>query len=67
MTAEDTGRFAPYVDLYLEMVDKQLSTTRCASSTSIRTRSARLCRDAVLRQLAHAGKIAQGRLIARKR
>ena len=25
MTAEDTGRFAPYVDLYLEMVDKQLT------------------------------------------
>ena len=25
MIEEDTGRFAPYVDLYLEMVDKQLT------------------------------------------
>ena len=46
MTAEDTGRFPPYVDLYLEMVDKQLT---CTAHPRLQCRRARLdwCRDAV--------------------
>ena len=68
MTAEDTGRFAPYVDLYLEMVDKQLTYDALRildfNTDALGTIGAEM---QFLRQLAHAGKIAQGRFIARKR
>lgn len=68
IAAEDTGRFAPYVDLYLEMVEKQLTY----DALRILDFNADAL-DAVgtemhfLRELAHAGKIAQGRFIAHKR
>jgi len=66
--AEDTGRFAPYVDLYLQMADMQLTydalkilgfdagqLEQVASGFNF------------FGELARAGKIAQGRFIARKR
>ncbi len=68
ITAEDTGRFAPHVDLYLDMVEKQL-TYDALRILDFNTDAL----DAVgaeihfLRKLAHAGKIAQGRFIALKR
>jgi ubiquinone/menaquinone biosynthesis C-methylase UbiE len=67
MRAEDTGRFAPHVDLYLDMVEKQL-TYDALQILDFNTAAL----DAVgaemhfLRDLAHAGKIAQGRFVARK-
>jgi SAM-dependent methyltransferase len=66
--AEDTGRFAPYVDLYLQMVDMQL--------TSDALRIIGYDMDAMLglagemqfmQQLAHARKIAQGLFVARRK
>jgi SAM-dependent methyltransferase len=66
--AEDTGRFAPYVDLYLQMIDMQLmydalkilafDTEQLGSVAS---------GFQFFGELAQAGKIAQGRFIARKR
>jgi hypothetical protein len=68
MTAEDTGRFAPYVDLYLEMVDKQLTYDALGildfNTDALGAIGAEM---QFLRELAHAGKIAQGRFIAQKR
>src|SRR5262245_59194629 len=68
MTAEDTGRFAPYVDPYLEMVDKQLTYDALRilefNADALGAMGAEM---QFLRELAHAGKIAQGRFIARKR
>jgi len=68
MTAEDTGRFAPYVDLYLEMVDKQLTYDALRilafDADALGAIGAEM---QFLRELAHAGKIAQGRFIAQKR
>jgi SAM-dependent methyltransferase len=66
--AEDTGRFAPHADLYLDMLEKQL-TYDALRILDFNTGAL----DAVgaemrfLRQLAHAGKIAQGQFVARKR
>ncbi len=66
--AEDTGRFAPYVDLYREMLDKQLTYD---ALRIIGFDMAMLEGMAVefefLSDLAHSGKIAQGRFIARKK
>ncbi len=67
LTAEDTGRFAPYVDLYVNMIEMQLTydalrildfdTERLDSiATGFR----------LLGDLAKAGKIAQARFIARR-
>jgi hypothetical protein len=68
MTAKDTGRFAPYVDLYLEMVDKQLTYDALRildfNTDALGAIGAEM---QFLRELAHAGKIAQGRFIAQKR
>jgi ubiquinone/menaquinone biosynthesis C-methylase UbiE len=67
VTAEDTGRFAPYVDLYLEMVDKQLTYDALRildfNSDALGAIGAEML---FLRDLAYSGKIAQGRFIARK-
>jgi ubiquinone/menaquinone biosynthesis C-methylase UbiE len=65
MAAEDTGRFAPYVDLYLQMVDMQL-TYDALSILGFDTEAmgAVAGEFAFLQELAHAGKIAQGRFIA---
>ena len=68
MAAEDTGRFAPYVDLYLEMVDKQLTYDALRildfDADALGAIGAEM---QFLRELAHASKIAQGRFIAQKR
>jgi hypothetical protein len=68
MTAEDTGRFPPHVDLYLEMVDKQLTYDALRildfNADALGAIGAEM---QFLQELAHAGKIAQGRFIARKR
>jgi SAM-dependent methyltransferase len=66
--AEDTGRFAPYVDLYLQMADMQLTY----DGLKILGFDVELMESVAngfkfFGELAHAGKIAQGRFIARKR
>ena len=66
--AEDTGRFAPCVDLYLQMADRQLTYDvlkilgfDLAQLEQVTTGFGSLG------EIAHAGKICQGRFIARKR
>jgi SAM-dependent methyltransferase len=66
--AADTGRFAPYVDLYLQMVDMQLmyDALRILNFDSEQLGSVANGFN-FFGELARAGKIAQGRFIARKR
>ncbi|HUS47313.1 MAG TPA: methyltransferase domain-containing protein [Phycisphaerae bacterium] len=66
--AEDTGRFGPYVDLYLGMLDMQLTY----DALKIIGFDAPLMQALAgemqfMQQLAHAGKIAQGLFVARKK
>ncbi len=65
--AEDTGRFPPHVDLYLQMLDMQLAYDALKiigfDADLMQTLAGEM---AFMRDLAHAGKIAQGRFIARK-
>jgi len=67
LEAEDTGRFAPYVDLYLQMVDMQLTGDALRilgyDTGAVATIGGEM---AFLQGLAHAGKVAQGRFIARR-
>jgi len=66
--AEDTGRFAPYVDLYLQMVDMQLTYDALRIlGFDIEAVGAVAGELVFIQELAHAGKIAQGRFIARRR
>ncbi len=66
-TAEDTGRFAPYVDLYLDMLNKQLTYDALRIIGFDMPLMQALGGGMVfMQQLAHAGKIAQGIFIARK-
>jgi len=67
LAAEDTGRFVPYIDLYLNMIEMQLTY----DALRIVGFDAGLLQTAVsgftsLRELARAGKIAQARFIARR-
>jgi SAM-dependent methyltransferase len=65
--AEDTGRFAPYVDLYLDMLNKQLTYDALQIIGFDMVLMQTLGGEMVfMQQLAHAGKIAQGIFIARK-
>jgi SAM-dependent methyltransferase len=66
--AEDTGRFAPYVDLYLNMVEMQLTydALRILGFEFEWVTTLAGCFK-FFQELAHAGKIAQGRFIARRR
>ena len=65
--ADDTGRFASYVDLYLQMVDMQLTYDAFKIlGFNEQAMTAVAGEMAFLRELAHAGKIAQGRFIARR-
>jgi ubiquinone/menaquinone biosynthesis C-methylase UbiE len=68
LVAEDTGRFASYVDLYLNMLNMQLSydALRIIGFDSALMESLGAEMN-FLRELAHAGKIAQGQFIARKK
>ncbi|MDB4433204.1 methyltransferase domain-containing protein [bacterium] len=66
--AEDTGRFAPYVDLYLQMVDMQLTYDALKILGFDGDAVAAVAGEFVfVQELAHAGKIAQGRFIARRK
>ncbi|MBW2286384.1 MAG: methyltransferase domain-containing protein [Deltaproteobacteria bacterium] len=68
LEAEDTGRFAPYVGLYLQMVDMQLTYDALKilgfDSEALAAAAGEL---SFIQELAEAGKVAQGRFIARKR
>jgi SAM-dependent methyltransferase len=66
--AEDTGRFAPYVDLYLQMADMQLTYDALKILGFDTGQLAEVANGFnFFGDLAKAGKIAQGRFIARKR
>ena len=68
LCAEDTGQFARHLDLYLDMLTMQLTgdALRCIGFDQdlLRALGAEM---AFAQQLAHAGKIAQGRVIARRK
>ncbi len=68
LTAEDTGQFARHVNLYLDMLNMQLTydALRLIGFDTGLMQSLATEMN-FLRDLAHAGKIAQGRLIARKK
>jgi len=67
IAAEDTGRFGPYVDLYLNMLNMQLTYDALKiigfDSELMKSMAAEMT---FMQQLAHAGKIAQGLFVARK-
>ncbi len=66
--AADTGRFAPSVDLYLDMLNKQLTYDALRIIGFDLPLMQTLAAEMVFMQgLAHAGKIAQGIFIAQKR
>lgn len=67
LEASDTGRFAPYMDLYLEMIDKQLTYDALRIiGFDMNVMQGLGGEMQFVRDLAHAGKIAQGRFIAQK-
>ena len=66
--ATDTGRFPPYVDLYLNMLRMQLSYDALKIIGFDQAMMQAMGGEMVfMQQLAQAGKIAQARIIARKR
>jgi hypothetical protein len=65
--AENTGRFAPYMDLYLDMVGKQLTYDVLKIIDFDHTLMDAIAGEMVFtQQLAHDGKIAQGLFVAKK-
>jgi len=65
--AADTGRFPPYVDLYLQMLDMQLmSDALKIIGYDMDLMQAMAGEMQFMQGLAHAGKIAQGLFVARK-
>jgi SAM-dependent methyltransferase len=68
LVAKDTGRFAPYVDLYLNMLGMQLTYDALKiigfNQDLMKAMAGEM---AFMQQLAHAGKIAQGLFVGRKR
>ncbi len=66
--AENTGRFAPYVDLYLGMLDMQL-TYDALKIIGFNTELMQAMAGEMqfMQQLAHSNKIAQGLFVARKK
>jgi len=66
--AEDTGRFAPYVDLYLQMANMQLTYDALKIlGFDVEVMGAVAGELGFVQELAPAGKLAQGRFIARRR
>ncbi len=66
--ASDTGRFAGYIDLYREMVDKQLMYDALRILDYDLEKMAAMATDfEFLAQLGHQGKLVQARFVARKR
>lgn len=67
IVAEDTKQFAPHVDLYLNMVNMQLTSDALRLlGNDLNVLQAVGVEMVFMQQLAHAGKIAQGRFVARK-
>ena len=67
ITARDTGRFAPHVDLYLNMLNMQLTYDALKIIGFDADLMQAMAGEMVFMQgLAHAGKIAQGLFVARK-
>lgn len=65
---EDTGRFGPCVDLYLNMLSLQLTYNALKIIGFDQELMQKMGGEmAFMQQLAHAGKIAQGLFIARKK
>ena len=68
IAAEDTGRFGPHVDLYLNMLNMQLTYDALKiigfDTALMQAMGAEM---AFMQELAHSGKIAQGLFIARKK
>jgi hypothetical protein len=68
LVAEDTKQFAPHVDLYLQMLDMQLTYDALKIIGFDTNMMQGLAGEMVFMQgLAHAGKIAQGRFVAKKK
>jgi SAM-dependent methyltransferase len=68
LAASDTGRFASHVDLYVKMVDMQLTGDALRILRyDQRAVEAIASEMGFLQALAHAGKVAQGRFVARRR
>ena len=68
LVAEDTGRFAPCVDLYLDMLDKQLTYDALRIIGFDAAVMEGLAGEMkFMQQLAHAGKVVQGLFVAKKR
>ncbi|MHC4400784.1 MAG: class I SAM-dependent methyltransferase [Planctomycetota bacterium] len=68
LVAEDSGRFGPYVDLYLNMLNMQLTYDALRIIGFDTELMQSLGGEMVFMQgLAHAGKIAQGVFVARKK
>jgi ubiquinone/menaquinone biosynthesis C-methylase UbiE len=66
--AEDTGRFAPYMDLYLDMLNKQLTYDALRIiGFDMALMQAMGGEMVFMQQLAHASKIVQAIFIARKK
>lgn len=65
--AQDTGRYAPCVDLYLNMLNMQLTSDALRIIGYDTALMAALGGEMVfMQEMAHAGKIAQGLFVARK-
>ncbi|MHC4489244.1 MAG: hypothetical protein ACYSW7_08740 [Planctomycetota bacterium] len=68
LAAEDTSRFGPYVDLYLNMLNMQVTYDALKiigfDNELMKSMAAEMT---FMQQLAHAGKIAQGLFVARKK
>ena len=68
LVAEDTGRFPSHIDLYINMIEMQL-TYDVLATLAFRTDLLQTLTDGFrfLGELSRAGKIAQARFIARRR
>jgi ubiquinone/menaquinone biosynthesis C-methylase UbiE len=67
LQAADTGRFAPYVDLYLNMLDMQLTYDALKIiGFDTELMGAMAAEMQFMQGLAHAGKVVQGLFVARK-
>ena len=65
--AEDTGRFGPYVDLYIDMLTKQLTYDALRIiGFDMELMQAMGKEMQFMQELAHAGKIAQGLFVAKR-
>ena len=67
VTAEDTGRFAPCIDLYLDLLSRQFTYDALKILGFDHAQFATIATEMhFMRRLVHAGKLAQGLFVARK-